>query len=91
VAELDKYLTFLKKQGGSDLHVCSKTRLQIRLHGSMTALVSLFKRVRAKEGHLLLTAMQAEVTDILESAYLLNLFQTAPDPQQVVAEMKKFI
>ena len=38
MAELDKYLTFLMKQGGSDLHLCSKARPQIRLHGSMTPL-----------------------------------------------------
>jgi len=38
LAELDKYLTFLNKQGGSDLHISAKSRPMIRLHGNMVAL-----------------------------------------------------
>ena len=38
MAEIDRYLKFLSDQGGSDLHVCSETRPQIRLHGSMVPL-----------------------------------------------------
>jgi len=38
VAELDRFLTFLQKQGGSDLHLASNSRPMIRLHGSMTPL-----------------------------------------------------
>jgi twitching motility protein PilT len=38
VAEIDKFLTFLHKQGGSDLHICSNSRPYIRLHGSMAPL-----------------------------------------------------
>ena len=38
MAELDKYLTFLNKQGGSDLHICSGAKPMIRLHGGMVAL-----------------------------------------------------
>ena len=38
MAELDKYFDFLTKQGGSDLHVSSKSRLYIRQHGNMTPL-----------------------------------------------------
>jgi len=36
--ELDKFFTFLEKQGGSDLHVSSDARPMIRLHGSMVPL-----------------------------------------------------
>ena len=36
--ELDRYLTFLHKQGGSDLHVSAATRPMIRLNGTMVAL-----------------------------------------------------
>ncbi len=57
----------------------------------LSALVSLFKRVQGKSGHLILTAMQASVSDILESAYLLKLFKSAPDQEQAVAELKKLI
>ena len=35
MAEIDKFLKFLDKQGGSDLHLCADTRPQIRLHGAM--------------------------------------------------------
>ncbi len=38
MAELDKYFTFLNEQGGSDLHVSAKSRMHIRLHGSITPL-----------------------------------------------------
>ncbi len=38
MAELDKYFTFLHKQGGSDLHISAKSRPMIRLHGNMIAL-----------------------------------------------------
>ena len=38
MAEIDRFLKFLDKQGGSDLHVCANTRPQIRLHGTMTPL-----------------------------------------------------
>ena len=38
MAEIDKYFQFLTKQGGSDLHLCSKSRIFIRLHGSMMPL-----------------------------------------------------
>ena len=36
--ELDKYFTFLQKQGGSDLHLSSNARPMIRLHGTMVPL-----------------------------------------------------
>ncbi|MCU0724337.1 MAG: type IV pilus twitching motility protein PilT [Planctomycetes bacterium] len=38
MAELDRFLTFLSKQGGSDLHLVSDRRPMIRLHGTMVAL-----------------------------------------------------
>jgi len=38
VAELDKFLTFLHKQDGSDLHLSSRTRPYIRVHGTMMPL-----------------------------------------------------
>jgi twitching motility protein PilT len=38
VAELDRYLTFLHKQGGSDLHLGSKAKPTIRLNGVMAPL-----------------------------------------------------
>jgi twitching motility protein PilT len=38
VAELDRFFTFLHKQGGSDLHLSSNSKPMIRLHGSMIAL-----------------------------------------------------
>jgi len=44
VAELDRYFTFLHKQGGSDLHLGSNARPMIRLHGGMVPLnVEAFK------------------------------------------------
>ena len=36
--ELDRYFTFLQKQGGSDLHISSNSRPMIRLHGNMVPL-----------------------------------------------------
>jgi twitching motility protein PilT len=36
VAEIDRFLRFVGKQGGSDLHLSSGTRPQVRLHGLMT-------------------------------------------------------
>ena len=38
MAELDKFFDFLKKQGGSDLHLSPNARPMIRLHGSMVPL-----------------------------------------------------
>jgi len=38
VAEIDRYLTFLGQQGGSDLHVSANTRPRIRLHGVLKPL-----------------------------------------------------
>jgi len=38
LAEIDKYFEFLNKQGGSDLHLCSRARPYIRLHGAMVPL-----------------------------------------------------
>ncbi len=38
MAELDKLLAFLHRQGGSDLHLASNTRPMVRLHGEMAAL-----------------------------------------------------
>ena len=38
MAQIDKFLKFMAKQGASDLHLCSATRPQLRLHGSMTPL-----------------------------------------------------
>jgi len=38
VAELDRFFTFLHKQGGSDLHRSSRAKPMIRLHGKMTSL-----------------------------------------------------
>jgi len=57
----------------------------------LSALVSLFKRVQGKNGHLILVAMQASVSDILESAHLRKLFKSAPDQEQAVAELKELI
>jgi len=38
VAALDRYLVFLHKQGGSDLHLSSRARPMIRLNGTIMAL-----------------------------------------------------
>ena len=36
MAQIDKFLKFMAKQGASDLHLCSGSRPLLRLHGSMT-------------------------------------------------------
>ncbi len=38
MAEIDKYLQFLEKQNGSDLHISTGNPPMIRLHGNMTSL-----------------------------------------------------
>ena len=55
----------------------------------ISALVSLFKRVRGKQGHLVLCSLQAGVEEILESAYLLKLFPTAPNRDQAITALRK--
>ncbi len=57
----------------------------------ISALVSLFKRIRSNSGHMVLAALQESVRDILDSAYLLRLFKALPDREQAVAELKKQI
>jgi twitching motility protein PilT len=38
VAQIDRFLRFMAKQGGSDLHFSAAVRPQVRLHGDMTPL-----------------------------------------------------
>jgi len=38
VAELDRYFSFMQKQGASDLHLASNSKPMLRLHGNMTPL-----------------------------------------------------
>jgi serine/threonine-protein kinase RsbW len=55
----------------------------------LAALISLLKKVRAAEGHLILSALQPSVEDILKSAHLLKVFDTAPTRQHGVDAMRE--
>lgn len=92
----DSNVDFLKEALGAIVGKGAEIILDMNRVGyissvGLSALVSVYKRIRNSNGHLLLTALQAGVSDILESAYLLKLFQTAPDREQAVKAMKKLI
>ena len=53
------------------------------------ALVSFYKLIRTKSGHLLIVGLQPAVKDILETAHLLKLFPTSPDRDSAVKALKK--
>lgn len=53
------------------------------------ALVAFYKRLRSRKGRLIITGLQPAVEDILDSAQLLKLFQTAPDRETAVTWLKK--
>jgi len=55
----------------------------------LSTLVSLYKRVRAKNGHMILAGLQPAVRTILETTYLLKLFPTAPDRAQAVRDLMR--
>ena len=53
------------------------------------ALVTLYKRIRAGNGRLILAGVQPAVMDIFNTAHLLRLFQTAPDRKVAVRQARE--
>lgn len=73
---------------GADI-VLDMGRLEYISSVGLSALVAIYKRIRSKNGHLVLGSVQASVTEILESVGFLKVFTIAPDREQAVKAMKK--
>ena len=65
------------------------SRLEYVSSVGLGTLVAFYKQVRSRNGQLVIAGMQAAVRDILESAHLLKLFQTAPDRDAAIAHLRK--
>ena len=89
VAEIREELAEVVDEGAEI--VLDLSRVEYISSVGIGALVSVYKRVRVKEGHLVLCALQAGVEEILQSASLLKLFHTAPFRDQAITALRKLM
>jgi len=73
----------------SNLICLDMSRIEYLSSVGLGALVAFYKLLRSKNGQLIVAGLQPAVTDILESAHLLRLFQTVPDRQTAMTQLKK--